>query len=56
MDDFDPSSADVLSPASSAVSGEMYKWKDKNENVVFSDTPPPPEVNYLYLLITRKSP
>ena len=34
-----------LSPASSAVSGEIYKWKDKDGNVVFSDTPPPPGVN-----------
>jgi glutaredoxin len=33
-----------LSPASSAVSGEIYKWKDKDGNVVFSDTPPPPGV------------
>jgi glutaredoxin len=30
-----------LSPASSAVSGEVYKWKDKDGNIVFSDTPPP---------------
>jgi len=34
-----------LSPVSSAVSGEIYQWKDKNGNVVFSDTPPPPGVN-----------
>ncbi len=34
-----------LSPASSAVSVEVYKWKDKDGNVVFSDTPPPPGVN-----------
>jgi glutaredoxin len=34
-----------LSLASSAMSGEIYKWKDKNGNVVFSDTPPPPGVN-----------
>jgi len=34
-----------LSPASSAVSGEIYKWEDKDGNVVFSDTPPPPGVN-----------
>lgn len=34
-----------LSPASSAVSVEIYKWKDKDGNVVFSDTPPPPGVN-----------
>ena len=34
-----------LSPASSAVSGEIYKWKDKDGNIVFSDTPPPPGVN-----------
>ena len=32
-------------PASSAVSGEIYKWKDKDGNIVFSDTPPPPGVN-----------
>jgi hypothetical protein len=30
-----------LSPASSVVSGEIYKWKDKDGNIVFSDTPPP---------------
>jgi len=35
----------ILSPVSSAVSGEIYKWKDKDGNVVFSDTPPPPGVN-----------
>jgi glutaredoxin len=34
-----------LSPVSSAVSGEIYKWKDKDGNIVFSDTPPPPGVN-----------
>jgi len=34
-----------LSPASPAVSSEIYKWKDKDGNVVFSDTPPPPGVN-----------
>jgi glutaredoxin len=34
-----------VSPASSAVSGEIYKWKDKDGNIVFSDTPPPPGVN-----------
>ncbi len=34
-----------LSPASSAVSVEIYKWKDKDGDVVFSDTPPPPGVN-----------
>jgi glutaredoxin len=35
----------ILSPVSSSVSGEIYKWKDKNGNVIFSDTPPPPGVN-----------
>lgn len=34
-----------ISPASSAVSVEIYKWKDKDGSVVFSDTPPPPGVN-----------
>lgn len=34
-----------LSSASFAVSAEVYKWKDKNGNAVFSDTPPPPGVN-----------
>ena len=34
-----------VSPASSAVSVEIYKWKDKVGNVVFSDTPPPAGVN-----------
>jgi glutaredoxin len=35
----------ILSPTSSAVSGEIYKWKDKDGNIVFSDTPPPTGVN-----------
>ena len=26
-------------------SGEIYKWKDKDGNIVFSDTPPPPGVD-----------
>lgn len=30
-----------LSQVSSAVSAEIYKWKDKDGNIVFSDTPPP---------------
>jgi glutaredoxin len=34
-----------LSPASSTISGEIYTWKDKDGNIVFSDTPPPPGVN-----------
>jgi len=34
-----------VSPASSVVSGEIYKWKDKDGNIVFSDTPPPTGVN-----------
>jgi len=34
-----------LASVSSAVSGEIYKWKDKDGNIVFSDTPPPPGVN-----------
>src|SRR4030043_620447 len=34
-----------LSWASPVVSGEIYKWKDKDGNVFFSDTPPPPGVN-----------
>ncbi|MGD0916241.1 MAG: glutaredoxin domain-containing protein [Thermodesulfobacteriota bacterium] len=28
------------SVTSSAIAGEIYKWKDKNGNVFFSDTPP----------------
>lgn len=35
----------ILSPASCAVSGEIYTWKDKDGNVVFSDNPPPPGVD-----------
>jgi len=31
--------------ASSLESAEIYKWKDKDGNIVFSDTPPPPGVN-----------
>jgi len=34
-----------LSPASFGVSGEFYKWKDKEGNTVFSDHPPPPGVD-----------
>ena len=34
-----------LSPAPSALSGEIYKWKDKDGNIFFSDTPPPPGVD-----------
>jgi len=30
-----------ISPASNAVSGEIYRWKDRDGNIVFSDTPPP---------------
>ncbi len=30
-----------LLPASFAVSAEIYKWKDKDGKIVFSDTPPP---------------
>jgi glutaredoxin len=33
-----------LLPASPAVSAEIYKWKDKDGNIIFSDTPPPPGV------------
>jgi len=33
-----------LLPASSAISAEIYKWKDKDGNIVFSDVPPPPGV------------
>lgn len=29
-----------LSVSSSAIAGEVYKWKDKDGNVFFSDTPP----------------
>jgi thiol-disulfide isomerase/thioredoxin len=35
-------SSSVSSPA---VAGEVYRWKDKNGNVFFSDTPPPGGVN-----------
>ena len=34
-----------LASVSSAVSGEIYKWKDKDGNIIFSDTPPPPGVD-----------
>ncbi len=34
-----------LSPASSSLSGEVYKWKDKDGNMIFSDTPPPSGVD-----------
>ncbi len=35
----------VLLPISSGMSAEIYKWKDKDGNIFFSDTPPPPGVN-----------
>lgn len=31
----------ILLPASSAVSSEIYKWKDKDGKIHYSDTPPP---------------
>jgi glutaredoxin len=34
-----------LSVSSPAIAGEVYKWKDKDGNVFFSDTPPPGGVN-----------
>jgi len=34
-----------LSPVPFAISGEIYKWKDKDGNIFFSDTPPPPGVD-----------
>lgn len=34
-----------LLPPSSMGSGEIYKWKDKDGNIVFSDTSPPPGVD-----------
>jgi len=34
-----------LASVSSAVSGEIYKWKDKDGNIIFSDTPPPSGVD-----------
>jgi glutaredoxin len=30
--------------ASLTVAGEVYKWSDKDGNIIFSDTPPPPGV------------
>lgn len=36
--------ATFLLQVSSVVSGEVYKWKDKDGNIIFSDTPPPPGV------------
>jgi len=34
-----------LLPPPSMGSGEIYKWKDKDGNIVFSDTSPPPGVD-----------
>jgi glutaredoxin len=34
-----------LSLTTSAISGEIYKWIDKDGNIHFSDTPPPPGVD-----------
>ncbi len=31
----------ILLPVSSAVSSEIYKWKDKDGKIHYSDTPPP---------------
>jgi glutaredoxin len=33
-----------LLPLSSLKSAEIYKWRDKDGNIIFSDTPPPPGV------------
>jgi len=33
-----------LSSVSLVESGEIYKWKDKDGNIVYSDSPPPPGV------------
>lgn len=35
----------ILSPTSSVVCGEIYKSKDKDGNIIFSDMPPPQGVN-----------
>ena len=32
----------ALLPLSSAVSSEIYKWKDRDGKIHYSDTPPPP--------------
>jgi glutaredoxin len=34
----------LLLRVSVVVSGEVYKWRDKDGNIIFSDTPPPPGV------------
>ena len=34
-----------LTPISFADSAEIYKWKNKDGNIVFSDSPPPPGVD-----------
>lgn len=34
-----------LTPISFADSAEIYKWRDKDGNIVFSDSPPPPGVD-----------
>jgi glutaredoxin len=34
----------LLLRVSIVVSGEVYKWRDKDGNIIFSDTPPPPGV------------
>ena len=34
-----------LSTASFVVSGEIYTWKDKDGNIIFSDIPSPPGVH-----------
>jgi len=34
----------LLLRVSFVVSGEVYKWRDKDGNIIFSDTPPPPGV------------
>ena len=35
----------VLFPMSSGLPAEIYKWKDRDGNLFFSDTPPPPGFN-----------
>ncbi len=34
-----------LFPTPSTMPAEIYKWKDKDGNIFFSDTPPPPGVD-----------
>jgi glutaredoxin len=46
----------ILSISFSAIAGEIYKWKDKDGNLFFSDTPPPAGVNGEVIPLKNEQP